>query len=375
MHSVSDITAVSESLRNGELVLLIDDTVKSPCAYITCAADYATAERICTMVNVGRGLICAAIEEIRLKELGLPKMVARGDAESPDLAISVEARKGVSTGISASDRARTLRTLTRTKTPKLDLVTPGHIFPIMAKRGGVLVRAAAAEAAVDLLVFSGLPPVAALCQCLDENGDITKQEAFSSLAVAANMRFVKISEIIKSRLAAELVIEKIAEAALPTSCAGTFKACCFRSRIDGAEHLALIKGDLTQREPAHREPILARVQAEQGITDLLGTADSCGRQKITAALCRINDSGRGVFVYIRRGQTPFSSSSRGQESGLVTSLKEYGIGAQILRYLGAQCIRLLSNSEIDFNGLAAFQIEITERIAFTDKAGHYGSPG
>lgn len=370
MISSSPIATVKQKLLQGELILLVDDSFEAFSAYLVCAAESISAERVSFMVNEARGLVCATLNEDRVKELGLSPMIGTPSKSSPDFTVSVEARKGVTTGISAADRARTLRTLVRTKSPRLDLVTPGHVFPIQVKKGGVLVRNAPAEAASDLLALSGVTAVAALCQCLDGHGDIASPTDIERLSEAKSLPIIKISDIVRIRLANEMIIEKIAEAKLPTPFAGDFRAFCFRSRTDGSEHLALVKGDLNKRDERGEEvPILARVQAEQRVSDLLGTNDVGGRKRIDDALTKITEAGRGIFVYVRRPQRSLAyicknSGAEDSNSTIVSSLKEYGVGAQILRFLGAKKIRLLSSAAKDTAGIGAFQIEIVERIEF-----------
>lgn len=360
-------------------MLLLDDLAEVFSAYILCAAASITAEDVCFMVNHGGGVVCAALSEERIKELGLPMMSTKSEDVSPDFTVSVEARQGVTTGISAADRARTLRRLAKTDSPKRELVTPGHIFPIRAKQGGVLVRNTPAEAAVDILTLSGLNSVAALCHCLDENGEISQQAEIERLLNKTGIPCIAISDIIRERLAHESIIEAVAEAVLPTKQAGEFKTYCFRSRTDKAEHIALIKGDIASTSSDGSQiPLLTRVQAENPVCDLLDPDQIPSRSQLHTAMKEINKEGRGLLIYVRRPQveTPHhflnllsehtSTQSLESVSDLspLSSLREYGIGAQILSYLGVKKVRLLTNSKRDISGITAFQIEIVERVAF-----------
>ncbi|OVE79905.1 hypothetical protein BVY02_01925 [bacterium J17] len=359
---------IIEDFRRGQPVLLIDDVDPEHTAYIVAASSSITTEDVCLMINAGRAVICVAISEEKIKSLALPMMPAKNGQLSEDMTVSIEARKGVTTGISAADRARTLRTLARTKDSKLDLVMPGHIFPVRAIKGGVLVRPNIAEAAHDLAVVSSLEPVVAYCQCLSESGEIMTGKDLPALAEELCLRSVSISDLIRFRLASESIVEKIAEARLPTQIAGEFKAVSFRSLTDDAEHLALIKGDLGNI--ASSEPVLVRVQAEQLVGDLLGTGEASSRQTINAALKKIQEKGRGVFIYVkhpRKGvvkrhvdslsKAPTSPSSN-------ANLREIGVGAQILSALGAKKISLITNSTRDIPGIEAFDIEIVDRVRF-----------
>jgi 3,4-dihydroxy 2-butanone 4-phosphate synthase/GTP cyclohydrolase II len=368
---VSTLSNIFADLRKRRLVLLIDDGGRLGPVYLICAARTTSAENVSFMVNTGRGIICAAIAEARLKELGLPMMVSGASGQAPDFTVSVEARQGVSTGISAADRATTLRTLAETNHPKQDLVTPGHIFPLRAKDGGVLVRSGPAEAAVDLVQLAGLGPVATLCHCLGEEGAALTTRGIDELRTETGLSAVTISDVTRYRLASEPIVERIARATLPIGEVGEFQAFCFRSKTDGAEHLALVKGNLSLADSCgQQQPVLARVQAEHQIGDLLGTNNLFSRQRIHAALRQIDAAGRGVFIYVRhprqgalQAQSATFASSSG--SSVTSQLREHGIGAQILRSLGVSRVTLLTNSTRDIAGITAFQVEIVGRMAIS----------
>ena len=360
-----------QSIQKGEVILLIDDSGRTLSCYLFCAASIVTPDTLCEMINLGRSVILAAMPKSRLKDLGLPMMTAKTAKGAPELAVSVEARQGVSSGISAADRALTLRSLGLTKQPRLDLVTPGHIFPLRTKDGGVLVRTAAPEAAVDLLLMSGMPPVAAFCHCLNTKGDTLSADEIQDLASSSTLKVAGVADVIRERLAKESVIEQIAKATLPTQETGEFAAYCYRSLIDGSEHIALVKGDLEAKDDNGCPlPMLVRVQAEQRIGDLLGTRDAMSRDKLRQALKAIEAAGRGIFVYVRHPSKSSLSemgqplTSEPQKTSPAAQLREYGIGAQILRNLGAKRIRLLSSSSHDLAGIRAFQIEIVEQVNF-----------
>lgn len=356
------------------MISLLDDGAPQPRLYLAAAASLTTDEMISRMVNEARGVICAGIAEARLKELGLSPMGPKNRHLGVDFSVSVEARQGVSTGISAADRAVTLQTLATTTAPKVDLVTPGHIFPIRAKSGGVLVRSDVAEAAVDLMTLAGLPPVATLCHCLDAGGQFPVPGALPELISRFGLPSLAVTDVIRYRLASESIVYPIASASLPTGLGGEFRAFCFVSRTDQAEHLALVKGDLSELDETGRQsPVLVRVQAEDRFADLLGLKNLMGQQRIRGALAKIKERGRGVFVYVRHprkgalAQQAAALSGGAMEERPVTpagELRETGIGAQILAELGVKRIALLTNSARDLSAVSAFNLELVDRVPF-----------
>ena len=364
------LTPLIKELRLGSLAILIDDASEQQASYIFGAAQSLSSEAVCQMVNHGGGVICVAVDEKQVKALGLPMMNPGPNSSSLDLTVSVEARQGVTTGISASDRARTIRTLANTTDPKLDLVMPGHIFPIRSKDGGVLIRSAPAEAVVDLMKLAGLKSSAAICHCLNKKGEILIEKEAEALAKKAKLPVVRISEIVSQRLRNEPILEKVAEANLPLNGDISFKSVCFRSKIDDAEHLALYKGDISKDNK--KKGVLVRVQAENRITDLLGNGEFPSQKFLASSLKTIEDEGCGLFIYIRHPrQGLMSKKVKELTDGATPSaprrasqLRELGIGAQILSEFGIEKIRLLSNSTHDFSALNTYNIEIVEKIRF-----------
>lgn len=360
------------ALKEGQIVLLRDDVGASGgVAFLLAPAERISEATVRFMVNEGRGVICAALPEARLSELGLPMMAPRVSEAGQDFAVSVDARQGITTGISIPDRVKALRMLATTDDPKRDLVMPGHIFPWRAKTGGVLVRSGVAEAAVDLLVEADLTPTAALCHCLSPRGDLMTESELESLCHTNGFIHVSISDVVRHMMGQRSIIEPIAESMLPTRLAGTFRAYGFRSVTDDAEHLALVKGKVDERdEDGQVTPILVRVQAEHGIGDLLGTAAFSSRQLLAGALKEIEREGRGVFVYVRhprqgRLRRHLRALAAGAPSASpAATIREYGIGAQILRHLGVQRLILLTNSQRDIPGIEAYRLEIVGRRPF-----------
>ncbi len=342
--------------------MLIDDAARQCAGYLVCAAATVSAEQISLMANHARGIVCAPMPESRLRELGLPMMSRNQGGGAPEFTVSVEARQGVTTGISAADRAHTLQILATTSQAKLDLVMPGHIFPLRAKSGGVLLRGAPAEAAVDLLTMAEVPPTAVMTQCLGEKGELPSEKDLLKTAKNLGLESIRLSTIIGARLSSESILERVAESRLPTFEHGEFRAICFRSKTDGAEHLALVTGEFPPQDDS--EPILVRVQAEHRLGDLLGGQDPGSRARLHASMGKIHQKGQGALIYIRhpksgriRNQlldspTPINSASQ---------LRQLGVGAQILKDLGIRRIRLLSNSTREFTAAEAFGIEIVDK--------------
>ena len=403
----SQLRQVVDALKAGQIVALIDDCSPLPSIVLLRDAARITEADITRFAVEARGVVCAAISEGRRAELGLPLMFPQApkmdDSGQFEFTVSVEARRGVTTGISAADRATTLRMLAETTDPRYDLVTPGHIFPARAQEGGVLIRAAIAEACVDLLRLAGLKPTAAFVQCLDVNGRFLAESAIGSLGRTSRPSSssgidafpgqeptprVAISDLIRYRLAHESQISRVAEARLPTLNAPDFRAICYLARGDGAEHLALVHGDPDAfRATGEPETILVRVQAESPLGDLFGTDGSRGLQSLRRALSVIRRHGPGVLVYIRHPRrdlikrtleedTLGNTAAAKSRHGSAQALRELGVGAQILSDLGVRRAKILSNSRRDFSALAAFGIEVVGETGFpADSDGALGANG
>lgn len=360
MQAKTNLNNIISELKKNNIIRLINDSQNETTYFLVCPAEKITPEHLNFMVNYGRGIICAPCSYTRVLELGLPLMVSKSNSESPDFTVSVESRSDVSTGISNFDKSKTLQVLASTLKPRQDLVTPGHIMPIRCSKGGVLVRSQAAEASIDLLQLANLRPVAAMCCCLDSRGELLTERNLTVDNPISKLPKLNISEIIRHRLANEEIIEKFGEAMIPLADCGLFHVYCFLCKTDNSEHLAFVKGDITSDSSS---PLLVRVQSEDRLGDLLGTHLSLNRSKMLTALNTIEKKGRGVFVYVRR-QDALSSQACSTEQCQPPSIRQYGIGAQILRYLQAKNIHLLTSSEKDMTGISAFDINIVKCISF-----------
>jgi len=373
--ATEDKNALSESIKafqNGNGVILVDDLAPTPFGVLAIPASAITAEQVSLLVNEGRGIVIAALSAERAQELGL-SMMCVDSAHSCDFpcTVSVEARHGVTTGISSEDRAQTLRVLANTTSPKRDIVTPGHIFPVKAARGGVLVKDSIWEAVVDLTKLSGMVPVTALSHILDKDGCLMGVDAIKRLRVRLSLPLINVSDIVVHRLGQESIIEQIACTQMPTSVAGNFRAFGFRSLSDNAEHLALVCGAIDERDSSNlQKPVPVRVQAESPLGDLLGNDPESGFNNLNRALKTIADSGRGVFVYIRHPRQGLLTSEvaalgRKKQSGLPKWLtRERGIGSQILRQIGVERVTLLSNTQKEVVGTELFGLDVVSRQGY-----------
>ena len=390
----SQIQNVLEALRSGSFIAISDDCSSLPSLCLVKDSARITAGDVNFLAAKARGVICAAIQEPHRKLLGLPLMAdvsiggtPQGDCLRPlqedsrqfDFTVSIEARHGVSTGISAADRAQTLQTLARTSDPRRDLITPGHVFPARTQDGGVLVKASLAEAAMDLLLLAGLKPnegfpVATFVQCLSERGSFLSEQETVDFVKREGLAHTSLSELIRYRLSHESLISRVAEAKLPIETDEGFRAICYRSAVDGAEHLALVHGDLRSPEGGSEETlVLVRVQAEAPFQDIFGFEEKTGLASLRAAMSQIAEHGPGVLVYIRHPERSLSvsqvrdstPSGSAQKSGIQV-LREMGIGAQILVDLGVKRAKILSRSPRDLSALAAFPFEVVEQVPFSD---------
>lgn len=368
-----------EALRRGEMVVVVDDEDRENEGDLVAAAEKITPEMVNFMTLHGRGLICVPIPAERVMQLGLQRMVPHNrEMFRTDFTVSVDAAVGVTTGISAADRARTIRVLASKESKPEDLVQPGHVFPLQAKEGGVLRRAGHTEAAVDLARLAGLDPSGVICEILNEDGTMARLPDLVEFCRRHGLRMCSIQDLISYRRRSEKLIEREQEVQMPTEF-GEFRLFLYRSKLDGQHHVALVKGDV-----GNGEPVLVRVHSECLTGDVFGSLRcDCGPQ-LRAALQMIEEEGRGVLVYMRQegrgiGLGPKIHAYKLQEQGLDTveanerlgypmDLREYGLGAQILADLGIQKIRLLTNNPRKVVGLEGYGMEIVERLPIRTEA-------
>ena len=375
----SPIVEIIDDIRNGRMVVVVDDADRENEGDVIFAASQVTPEKVNFMARECRGLICTPCAEAQLRNLQLEQMVSANDERMKTaFTVSVDAAQNVTTGISAHDRAETIRILADPESLPGDLVRPGHIFPLCPVRGGVLKRAGHTEAAVDLARLAGLPPVAVICEIINDDGTMARLPDLEAFAQKHQLKMCTVAEIIAHRLKSEKLVHHCVTADLPTKF-GQFTLHVYRSETDDQLHLALCKGDLA---PGHRpidEPVLVRMHSECFTGDVLGSLRcDCGDQ-LGQALQKIDAEGLGALVYLRQEGRGIGLQSKleayalidnkgldtveaNEELGFEADLRDYGSGAQILLDLGVRRLRNMTNNPRKVAGLEGYGLEIVERV-------------
>ena len=373
---VCSIEEAMKDIKQGRMVILVDDEDRENEGDLTMAAEMATPEAINFMATHGRGLICMSLTPDKVDQLELHPMTKDNRCTfGTAFLVSVEARHGVSTGISAFDRSHTILTAIKDGAHPSDLVSPGHVFPLRARRGGVLVRAGQTEGSVDLARLAGLKPAGVICEIMKEDGSMARMPDLEEFAEKHDLKICTVKDLINHRLRNETLVEKIAEATLPSKFGGEFTASIWKSQVDPFEHVALVKGDLSETDT----PVLARVHSMCLTGDVFGSLRcDCGAQ-LQNAMRMVDKEGRGVILYMNqegRGiglgnkikayalqEQGFDTVEANEELGFKPDLRDYGVGAQILVALGVRKLRLITNNPKKIVGLKGYGLEIVDRVS------------
>ncbi|XP_030527612.2 bifunctional riboflavin biosynthesis protein RIBA 1, chloroplastic [Rhodamnia argentea] len=372
----SSIPEAFEDIRQGKFVIVVDDEDRENEGDLIMAASLVTPEAMAFIVKHGTGIVCVSMREEDLERLQLPLMVTRKENEEKlctAFTISVDARRGTTTGVSAHDRARTILSLASKDSKPEDFNRPGHVFPLKYREGGVLKRAGHTEASLDLAMLAGLEPIGVLCEIVDDDGSMARLPKLRQFALKENLKIISIADLIRYRRKRDKLVEQAGVAPIPTMW-GPFMAFCYRSLLDGVEHIAMVKGEIGD---GHN--ILVRVHSECLTGDIFGSARcDCGNQ-LALAMKQIEAAGRGVLVYLRghegRGiglghklraynlqDDGRDTVEANEELGLPVDSREYGIGAQILRDIGVHTMRLMTNNPAKYVGLKGYGLAIVGRV-------------
>ena len=363
-----------EATRNGRFVIMVDDEDRENEGDLVIAAEHCNAEKVNFMCKEGRGLVCLPLTEERVEELGLPMMVPTDPGSmGTAFTISIEAREGVTTGISAADRAQTIRVAADPRNSAKDIVSPGHIFPLRAQPGGVLVRSGHTEGSVDLARLAGCQPAAVICEIMHDDGTMARMDDLERLAEKYDLPIVSIAELIAYRLQRESLVEEVSATAFSSTTLGIKEGSgwtlrLFRSRVEPVSNfLTLSKGDLE----GSTDPVLLRAQKAEVLGDVFGFDLDDSKKRLRLGVQRIEEAGRGVFLYVLgegfsmtqlqnklEGRDESSNSLKARESGF----REFGLGAQVLKALGVRSINVLTDNPRKIVGLEGFDIEVAGSV-------------
>jgi 3,4-dihydroxy 2-butanone 4-phosphate synthase/GTP cyclohydrolase II len=369
---ISSIEEAIADIKAGKMVILMDDENRENEGDLCMAAEKVSPEAINFMAKYGRGLICLALTDERIRELGLNMMVAENRAPlGTAFTVSVDARHGVTKGISAADRSTTIRTATAPAATPGDLVVPGHVFPLRARRGGVLVRTGQTEGAVDLARLAGLTPAGVICEILKDDGTMARLHDLEHFAGRHDLKICTVADLIQYRLRCDSLVHRVAEANFTSRFGGPFRILIYHTDVDDGEHVVLVKGDIDQEEP-----VLVRAHAEFLPGDVFRMAERNTAALLHEAMRQIEEAGKGVILYLRREgrgaeiMQKGDGRRRGKRAAKPSTdpatqdrdFREYGLGAQILRDIGVRKIRLLSNFPRNLVSLPGYGLEIIECV-------------